>query len=87
VDEAHKRGIRVIADLVIEPHQRPASLVSRRRGATRDGPFGDFYVWADTDDKYSGARVIFVDTEQSNWTFDRSAASTTGTGSSPTSRT
>jgi maltose alpha-D-glucosyltransferase/alpha-amylase len=35
-----------------------------------DGPYGDFYVWADTDEAYSDARIIFVDTETSNWTFD-----------------
>ncbi len=35
-----------------------------------DGPYGDFYVWTDTDDKYTDARIIFVDTETSNWTFD-----------------
>ncbi|GAP55395.1 trehalose synthase/amylase TreS [Arthrobacter sp. Hiyo6] len=35
-----------------------------------DGPFGDFYVWSDTDEKYQDARIIFVDTEESNWTFD-----------------
>ena len=35
-----------------------------------DGPYGDFYVWSDTDDKYTDARIIFVDTETSNWTFD-----------------
>ena len=40
------------------------------RRSDPDGPFGDFYVWSDTDDKYSDARVIFVDTETSNWTFD-----------------
>ena len=69
VDEAHKRGIRVIADLVMNhtSDQHPWFQASR---SDPDGPFGDFYVWADTDDKYSGARVIFVDTEQSNWTFD-----------------
>ena len=35
-----------------------------------DGPYGDFYVWSDTDDAYGDARIIFVDTETSNWTFD-----------------
>ena len=35
-----------------------------------DGPYGDFYVWSDTDDLYQDARVIFVDTEPSNWTWD-----------------
>jgi maltose alpha-D-glucosyltransferase / alpha-amylase len=70
VDEAHKRGIRVIADLVMNhtSDQHPWFQASRQ---DPDGPFGDFYVWSDTDDKYSGARVIFVDTEQSNWTFDQ----------------
>ena len=69
VDEAHKRGIRVIADLVMNhtSDQHPWFQASR---TNPDGPFGDFYVWSDTDDKYSGARVIFVDTEQSNWSYD-----------------
>ncbi|MCM3523349.1 alpha-amylase family glycosyl hydrolase, partial [Curtobacterium sp. P97] len=35
-----------------------------------EGPYGDFYVWSDDDTKYSDARIIFVDTEVSNWTFD-----------------
>ena len=62
VDEAHKRGIRVIADLVMNhtSDQHPWFQASR---SDPDGPYGDFYVWSDTDDKYSGARVIFVDTE------------------------
>jgi maltose alpha-D-glucosyltransferase/alpha-amylase len=70
VDEAHKRGIRVIADLVINhtSDQHPWFQASR---ADPDGPFGDFYVWSDTDDRYGEARIIFVDTEQSNWTFDQ----------------
>jgi maltose alpha-D-glucosyltransferase/alpha-amylase len=69
VDEAHKRGMRVIADLVMNhtSDQHPWFQASR---TDPDGPYGDFYVWSDTDDKYTGARVIFVDTEQSNWTFD-----------------
>ncbi len=69
VDEAHKRGIRVVADLVMNhtSDQHPWFQASR---SDPDGPYGDFYVWSDTDDKYSGARVIFVDTEASNWTFD-----------------
>ena len=69
VEKAHERGIRVIADLVINhtSDQHPWFQASR---SEPDGPFGDFYVWSDTDDKYSGARVIFVDTEPSNWTYD-----------------
>ncbi|WP_433182255.1 maltose alpha-D-glucosyltransferase [Actinoallomurus sp. CA-150999] len=69
VDEAHKRGIRVIADLVMNhtSDQHPWFKASQE---DPDGPFGDFYVWSDTDDQYKDARIIFVDTETSNWTYD-----------------
>ncbi|GLX01736.1 trehalose synthase [Microtetraspora sp. NBRC 16547] len=69
VDEAHKRGIRVIADLVMNhtSDQHPWFQASRH---DPEGPFGDFYVWHDSDDQYKDARIIFVDTESSNWTYD-----------------
>jgi len=69
VEQAHERGIRVIADLVMNhtSDQHPWFQASR---SDPDGPYGDFYVWSDTDDKYADARVIFVDTERSNWTYD-----------------
>ncbi len=69
VDEAHRRGIRVIADLVMNhtSDQHPWFQASR---TDPDGPYGDFYMWSDTDDKYPDARIIFVDTEVSNWTYD-----------------
>ncbi|MCP2339894.1 maltose alpha-D-glucosyltransferase/alpha-amylase [Actinomadura rupiterrae] len=69
VEEAHARGIRVIADLVMNhtSDQHPWFQASR---SDPDGPFGDFYMWSDTDDKYKDARIIFVDTETSNWTYD-----------------
>ncbi|WP_435830981.1 maltose alpha-D-glucosyltransferase [Microtetraspora glauca] len=69
VDEAHKRGIRVIADLVMNhtSDQHPWFQASRH---DPEGPFGDFYVWHDTDEEYKDARIIFVDTESSNWTYD-----------------
>ncbi len=69
IEEAHKRGIRVIADLVMNhtSDQHPWFQASR---GDPDGPYGDFYVWSDDPDKYPDARVIFVDTESSNWTFD-----------------
>jgi maltose alpha-D-glucosyltransferase/alpha-amylase len=69
VDAAHLRGIRVIIDFVMNhtSDQHPWFQASR---TDPDGPFGDFYVWADTDEAYADARVIFVDTESSNWTFD-----------------
>ena len=69
VEEAHKRGIRIIADLVMNhtSDQHPWFQASR---SDPDGPFGDFYVWSDNPDRYADARIIFVDTETSNWTFD-----------------
>ena len=69
ITEAHARGIRIITDFVMNhtSDQHPWFQASR---SDPEGPFGDFYVWSDTDDKYSDARVIFIDTEDSNWTFD-----------------
>jgi maltose alpha-D-glucosyltransferase/alpha-amylase len=69
VDEAHKRGMRIIADLVMNhsSDQHPWFQASRSEPT---GPYGDYYVWSDTDEPYSDARIIFVDTERSNWTFD-----------------
>ena len=69
VDEAHRARHPGHRRPGHEPHQRSAPWFQASR-SDPDGPFGDFYVWSDTDDRYSGARVIFVDTEQSNWTFD-----------------
>ncbi|WP_240646159.1 maltose alpha-D-glucosyltransferase [Georgenia sp. SYP-B2076] len=69
MDKAHARGIRVIVDLVMNhtSDQHPWFQSSR---SNPDGPYGDFYVWSDDNTKYPDARVIFVDTETSNWTFD-----------------
>jgi len=69
VDEAHKRGMRIIADLVMNhsSDQHPWFQASR---SDPDGPYGDYYVWSDSDEPYSEARIIFVDTEKSNWTWD-----------------
>jgi maltose alpha-D-glucosyltransferase/alpha-amylase len=69
LERAHERGIRVIIDMVMNhtSDQHPWFQASR---TDPDGPYGDFYVWADSDTGYSDARIIFVDTEVSNWTFD-----------------
>jgi len=69
LDESHRRGIRVIIDFVMNhtSDQHPWFQASRN---DPDGPFGDFYVWSDTDELYQDARIIFVDTETSNWTWD-----------------
>lgn len=69
LDAAHERGIRVITDLVLNHTSDQHQWFQASRNDP-DGPYGDFYVWSDTDEKYSDARVIFVDTEPSNWTFD-----------------
>jgi maltose alpha-D-glucosyltransferase / alpha-amylase len=69
VSQAHARGLRVIVDLVMNhtSDQHPWFQASR---SDPTGPYGDYYVWSDTDERYQDARIIFVDTEQSNWTFD-----------------
>jgi maltose alpha-D-glucosyltransferase/alpha-amylase len=69
VAAAHERGIRVVVDLVMNhsSDQHPWFQASR---SDPEGPYGDFYVWSDDPTKYQDARIIFVDTETSNWTFD-----------------
>jgi maltose alpha-D-glucosyltransferase/alpha-amylase len=69
VEEAHRRGIRVIADLVINhtSDQHPWFVESR---SSRDNPKADWYVWGDDDQRWSDVRVIFCDAEPSNWTWD-----------------
>ena len=70
VEAAHERGIRVIADLVMN-HTSDAHPWFQASRSDPDGPYGDFYVWSDTDEPYRDARIIFVDAEQSNWTHDQ----------------
>jgi len=69
VDAAHAHGMRVIVDFVMN-HTSDAHPWFQASRKDPDGPYGDFYVWSDTDDRYREARVIFVDTEHSNWTWD-----------------
>jgi maltose alpha-D-glucosyltransferase / alpha-amylase len=69
VAQAHARGLRVITDLVIN-HTSDAHPWFQASRSDPEGPYGDFYVWSDTDEAYQDARIIFVDTETSNWTFD-----------------
>lgn len=69
LDEAHDRGIRVITDLVMN-HTSDAHPWFQASRTDPDGEFGDYYIWADDDTGFPDARVIFVDTEPSNWTFD-----------------
>jgi maltose alpha-D-glucosyltransferase / alpha-amylase len=69
IDQAHQRGMRVIADLVMNhtSSEHPWFQASR---SDPDGPYGDWYVWGDDPERWSEARIIFVDTESSNWTWD-----------------
>ncbi len=69
LDDAHAAGIRVIIDFVVN-HTSDQHEWFQQSRTDRTGPYGDFYVWSDTDDLYGDARVIFVDTEPSNWTWD-----------------
>ena len=69
VDAAHQRQIRVIADLVMNHTSSDHPWFQEARSSP-DSPKRDWYVWSDTDDRYEDARVIFVDTEPSNWTWD-----------------
>jgi maltose alpha-D-glucosyltransferase/alpha-amylase len=67
---AHARGIRVITELVINHTSDQHPWFQRARRAKPGSPARNFYVWSDNDQKYSGTRIIFIDTERSNWTWD-----------------
>ena len=73
IEEAHRRGLRVITELVINhtSDQHPWFQAARR--APAGSPERDFYVWSETKQKYEGVRIIFTDTETSNWSWDDTA--------------
>ena len=70
LDAAHQRGIRVITELVINHTSDQHQWFQRARRAPAGSPERAWYVWSDNPNKYDGARVIFTDTETSNWTWD-----------------
>jgi maltose alpha-D-glucosyltransferase/alpha-amylase len=72
VEQAHHRGMRLITDLVMNhtSDQHPWFQAARQ---DRNSPYRNYYVWSDTDQKYANVRIIFVDTEKSNWTWDAQA--------------
>jgi maltose alpha-D-glucosyltransferase / alpha-amylase len=70
LDEAHKRGLKVIADLVLNHTSSDHQWFQRARRAPKGSPERDYYVWSDDDTQYKEARIIFTDTEPSNWTWD-----------------
>ncbi|MEO8451350.1 MAG: maltose alpha-D-glucosyltransferase [Gemmatimonadota bacterium] len=73
LEAAHARDLRVLIELVINhtSDQHPWFQAARR--APAGSPERDYYVWSDTDQKYTGTRIIFTDTEKSNWAWDPEA--------------
>lgn len=70
VREAHQRGLRVITELVVNHTSDQHPWFQRARKSPPGSPWRNFYVWSDSPDKYKDARIIFKDTETSNWTWD-----------------
>jgi maltose alpha-D-glucosyltransferase/alpha-amylase len=66
---AHDRGMRIIIELVLNHTSDQHSWFQESR-SSRDNPKRDWYVWSETDDHYQGVRIIFLDTERSNWAWD-----------------
>lgn len=69
VTKAHERNMRIVIDYPLN-HTSDQHEWFQQSRMDPDGPYGDFYVWSDTDEKYPNIRIIFVDTEESNWAFD-----------------
>jgi len=72
VNAVHERNMRIIADL-IPNHTSDEHEWFKKSRADRNSPYRDYYVWSDDPHKYKDARIIFVDTEKSNWTWDEVA--------------
>jgi len=72
VKEAHQRGLKIIADIVLNhtSDQHPWFQESR---LSKSSPYREYYVWSETKKKYEDARIIFLDTEESNWSYDEAA--------------
>ena len=70
IEEAHRRGLRIITELVLNHTSDQHAWFQRARRAAPGSPERDFYVWSDNADRYKEARIIFRDFEPSNWTWD-----------------
>ncbi len=70
IREVHKRDLRIITELVINHTSDQHPWFQRARKAKPGSNYRDYYVWSDSDQKYQDSRIIFLDTEQSNWTWD-----------------
>ena len=69
VTKAHERNMRVIIDLPLN-HTSDQHEWFQQSRLDPEGPYGDFYVWSDSDEKFDNIRIIFTDYEESNWAFD-----------------
>jgi len=69
VTKAHERNMRIVIDFPLN-HTSDQHEWFQQSRSDPEGPYGDFYVWNDDPDKYPNIRIIFVDTEDSNWSFD-----------------
>ena len=69
VKQAHQCGLKIIADMVLN-HTSDQHHWFQESRSSKSSPFRDYYVWSETDKKYEDARIIFLDTEESNWTYD-----------------
>ena len=70
IAEAHRRGLKVITELVINHTSDQHAWFQEARRSPPGSPMREFYVWSDTDTKFAGTRIIFTDTETSNWAWD-----------------
>ena len=70
LEAAHRRGLRVITELVINHTSDQHPWFQRARRAPKGSPERDIYVWSDSPERYKEARIIFKDFETSNWTWD-----------------
>lgn len=73
IEEAHRRGLRVITELVINHTSDQHPWFQAARTAPPGSAKRDYYVWSDSNTKYDGTRIIFTDTEKSNWAWDEQA--------------
>ncbi len=73
VREAHERGLKVVTELVVNHTSDQHPWFQKARMAPRNSAAREYYVWSDDNAKYAGTRIIFTDTEKSNWTWDEEA--------------
>ncbi|WP_022723791.1 maltose alpha-D-glucosyltransferase [Rhodopseudomonas sp. B29] len=73
IHEAKRRGLRVITELVVNHTSDQHNWFKRARRSPKNSSARNWYVWSDSDQKYQGTRIIFTDTEKSNWTWDPEA--------------